>query len=90
MAEAPCGERLGWSELAKRAWRCGIYTNSEYIFDLERARVGAPGVVPFGITMVAPVIMKFGTDEQKAEFPAQDTKLRHLVLPGILRARIRI
>lgn len=39
-----------------------------YIFDLERARVGAPGVVPFGITMVAPVIMKFGTDQQKAEF----------------------
>jgi len=39
-----------------------------YIFDLERARVGAPGVLPFGITMVAPVIMKFGTDEQKASF----------------------
>ena len=39
-----------------------------YIYDLERARVGAPGVIPFGITMVAPVIMKFGTDQQKAEF----------------------
>ncbi len=39
-----------------------------YIFDLERARVGAPGVVPFGMSMVAPVIMKFGTDEQKADF----------------------
>jgi alkylation response protein AidB-like acyl-CoA dehydrogenase len=39
-----------------------------YIFDLERAKVGAPGVVPFGITMVAPVIMKFGTDEQKRSF----------------------
>ncbi|MEM7100795.1 MAG: acyl-CoA dehydrogenase family protein [Pseudomonadota bacterium] len=39
-----------------------------YIFDLERARVGAPNVIPFGITMVAPVIMKFGTDEQKKKF----------------------
>ena len=39
-----------------------------YIFDLERARVGAPGVIPFGITMVAPVIMKFGTQEQKDFF----------------------
>ena len=39
-----------------------------YIFDLERARVGAPGVIPFGITMVAPVIMKFGTQEQKDKF----------------------
>lgn len=40
--------------------------NQSYIFDLERARVGAPGVVPFGITMVAPVIMKFSAEEQKA------------------------
>ncbi len=39
-----------------------------YIFDLERAQVGAPNVIPFGITMVAPVIMKFGTDAQKKEF----------------------
>ena len=39
-----------------------------YIFDLERARVGAPAVMPFGMTMVAPVIMKFGTEEQKRRF----------------------
>jgi alkylation response protein AidB-like acyl-CoA dehydrogenase len=40
----------------------------KYIFDLERARVGAPGVVPFGMTMVAPVIMKFGTQAQKDKY----------------------
>jgi alkylation response protein AidB-like acyl-CoA dehydrogenase len=39
-----------------------------YIFDLERARVGAPMVIPFGMSMVAPVIMKFGTEEQKKRF----------------------
>ncbi|MGH8596541.1 MAG: acyl-CoA dehydrogenase family protein, partial [Gammaproteobacteria bacterium] len=39
-----------------------------YIFDLERARVGAPAVIPFGMSMVAPVIMKFGTDDQKRRF----------------------
>ncbi len=39
-----------------------------YIFDLERARVGAPGVVPFGMSMVAPVIMKFGSEKQKSNF----------------------
>jgi alkylation response protein AidB-like acyl-CoA dehydrogenase len=39
-----------------------------YIFDLERARVGAPGVIPFGMSMVAPVIMKFGTQEQKDRY----------------------
>ena len=42
--------------------------NQNYMFDLETARVGAPGVIPFGISMVAPVIMKFGTDEQKKRF----------------------
>lgn len=40
----------------------------KYIFDLEQARVGAPGVLPFGMTMVAPVIMKFGTPEQKEKY----------------------
>jgi alkylation response protein AidB-like acyl-CoA dehydrogenase len=48
-----------------------------YIFDLERARVGAPGVIPFGVSMVAPVIMKFGTDEQKRRF-----------LPDILNSNV--
>ncbi len=46
----------------------GFTPNQNYIFDLETARVGAPGVIPFGIKMVAPVIMKFGTQEQKDRF----------------------
>jgi alkylation response protein AidB-like acyl-CoA dehydrogenase len=37
----------------------------KYIFDLETARAGTPIVSPMGIRMVAPVIMAFGTDEQK-------------------------
>ncbi len=70
---------VGWQKrLASKGWAAtnwpkeyggAAFTPTEsYIFDAERARVGAPGVVPFGITMVAPVIMKFGTDEQKAKF----------------------
>ena len=61
--------------LAERGWAApnwpeefggaGFSPNQNYIFDMERARVGAPGVVPFGITMVAPVIMKFGSEKQK-------------------------
>jgi len=46
----------------------GFSPTQNYIFDLERARIGAPGIVPFGITMVAPVIMKFGTQAQKDKF----------------------
>ena len=45
----------------------------QYLYDLEMASAGAPGVIPFGQDMVAPVIMKFGTDEQKEKH-----------LPGIL------
>ncbi len=46
----------------------GFTPTQNYLFDLECARVGAPNVIPFGITMVAPVIMKFGTAEQKERF----------------------
>ena len=70
---------VGWQKrLAEKGWAAtnwpaeyggaGFTPNQNYIFDLERARVGAPGVIPFGITMVAPVIMKFGTQEQKDFF----------------------
>jgi acyl-CoA dehydrogenase len=36
-----------------------------YIFESECAAAGAPGVIPSGIGMVAPVIIRFGTDAQK-------------------------
>jgi alkylation response protein AidB-like acyl-CoA dehydrogenase len=55
----------------------GFTPTQNYIFDLERARIGAPGVVPFGMTMVAPVIMKFGTQVQKDKY-----------LPDILNSNV--
>jgi alkylation response protein AidB-like acyl-CoA dehydrogenase len=39
-----------------------------YLFDEEMARGGTPRVVPFGVSMVAPVIIAFGSDEQKARY----------------------
>ncbi len=79
---------VGWQKrLAEKGWAATNWPSEyggasftptqNYIFDLERARVGAPNVVPFGITMVAPVIMKFGTQEQKDTF-----------LPSILNSDI--
>ena len=47
----------------------------KFIFETERCEAGAPDVVPFGLKMVAPVIIHFGNDEQKARF-----------LPGILKS----
>ena len=39
-----------------------------FIFNAERGNAGAPAPIPFGVTMVAPVIYTYGTDEQKARF----------------------
>jgi len=39
-----------------------------HIFDEECALAGAPRLVAFGLMMVAPVIMKFGTEAQKAYY----------------------
>ena len=46
----------GWSVVQK------------YIFEEECAIFGAPRVLPFGAVMVGPVIIHFGTEEQKAYF----------------------
>ncbi|AGI24345.1 acyl-CoA dehydrogenase family protein [Pseudomonas sp. MT3] len=46
----------GWSVVQK------------YIFEEECAIFGAPRVLPFGAVMVGPVIIKFGTEEQKAHY----------------------
>ena len=40
----------------------------KHIFDEECALGGAPMIIPFGLTMVAPVIMRFGNEAQKARF----------------------
>jgi alkylation response protein AidB-like acyl-CoA dehydrogenase len=39
-----------------------------HIFEEECARAGTPPVLPFGINMVAPVLMAFGSDAQKAYY----------------------
>ena len=43
----------------------GWNATQRHIFDEECATAGTPPVMPFGVAMVAPVIMKFGSDEQK-------------------------
>ncbi len=46
----------GWNEMQR------------YIWAAECARAGAPGLAPMGLRMVAPVIMRYGSDEQKAHY----------------------
>src|SRR5690554_2373307 len=40
----------------------------KHIFDEESSAAGAPRTIPFGVNMVAPVIIKFGTEEQKQRY----------------------
>ncbi len=49
----------------------------KYIFEAERARLNTPMVIPFGVSMVGPVIYTFGNREQQERF-----------LPDILQSNV--
>ncbi len=74
-------EQQGWEKvLGAKGWLAvnwpaqyggpGWTATQRYIFDLERARAGAPPASPFGVSMVGPVIYTFGNDAQKARYLA--------------------
>ena len=39
-----------------------------YIFDIESALVHAPRIVPFGVSMLGPVLMAYGSEEQQKHY----------------------
>jgi alkylation response protein AidB-like acyl-CoA dehydrogenase len=70
---------LGWHRiLADRGWVAPAWPTEwggtgwnvvqRYIFEEECGYAGAPPLVPFGLTMCASVLLKFGTDAQKQRF----------------------
>ena len=73
-------ERLvQWQKkLASRGWLCpnwpkeyggpGWSSTQKFIFEMEMARADSPYLSSFSIKMVAPVIMKFGSEAQKKRF----------------------
>jgi len=77
----------GQKALHKRGWAAvnwpveyggtGWTPIQKYIFNNEMAAAGAAQIIPFGMTMVAPVIINFGTEEQKKRF-----------LPDILESNV--
>jgi len=46
----------------------GWNATQRHIWEEECARAGTPAILPFGVNMVAPVIMAFGNEEQKAHY----------------------
>jgi len=46
----------------------GWTLTQRWIYETETARAGAPALSPLGLRMAGPVIMRFGTPEQKAHY----------------------
>jgi alkylation response protein AidB-like acyl-CoA dehydrogenase len=70
---------LGWHRtLAKKGWVAPGWPKEwggtdwtvvqRYIFEEECGAAGAPPIVAFGVRMCAPVLLRFGTPEQKQRF----------------------
>lgn len=46
----------------------GFTPTQRYIFDMEMGRNNTPPVLPFGVGMLAPILMNYGTREQQEKF----------------------
>ena len=46
----------------------GWSVTQKYVYDEESALAGAPRLISFGIIMCGPVLMRFGTEEQKKKY----------------------
>ncbi|HVL76070.1 MAG TPA: acyl-CoA dehydrogenase family protein [Noviherbaspirillum sp.] len=60
----------GWGGFSwpKEFGGTGWSATQQYIFDEECAAAGAPRSIPFGLKMVAPVIMRYGSPAQQQRF----------------------
>ena len=72
-------EVIDWQiKLNKKGWLapdwpleyggCDWTPTKKYIFEQEMANANTPQIVPFGVTMIGPVLIKYGTPEQKSYF----------------------
>ncbi len=70
-------DMVGWhATLNERGWFAnhwpveyggpGWSVSQRFIFDVETALADAPRIIPFGVSMLGPVLMKYGSEEQKA------------------------
>lgn len=75
----PPEQQKAWQRtLAARGWACpgwpkefggpGWSALQQLVFDTMASQEGAPAQIPFGESMIAPVLMKVGSADQKAKF----------------------
>ena len=89
---------LRWHKiLAKKGWVAPAWPKEfggtdwnvvqRYIFEEECGFAGTPPLIPFGLSMCGPVILRFGTPEQKKRFLPRHLQRRRVLVPGLFRAR---
>ena len=63
-------EKKGWygGSWPKEYGGAGWSTVQQYLFGQENALAGAPFIIPYGVSMVGPVIYSFGSAEQKQRY----------------------
>ena len=75
----PKEDLVRWHKiLAKKGWVAPVWPKEwggtgwnvvqRYIFEEELGYVGSPPLIPFGLTMCAAVLLRFGTEAQKKRF----------------------
>ena len=88
---------LQWQKkLAGKGWLCpnwpkeyggpGWNSTQKFIFEMEMARADSPYLSSFSIKMVAPVLMKYGSDGAEEALSPEDRRRRGAVVPGLFRA----
>ncbi|NBC22932.1 MAG: acyl-CoA dehydrogenase [Gammaproteobacteria bacterium] len=63
-------DERGWAAPAwpERFGGPGWSVTQKYVFAEESAKAGAPGLIPLGLRMLAPVLFKYGTPEQQNHY----------------------
>jgi alkylation response protein AidB-like acyl-CoA dehydrogenase len=88
---------LQWQKkLAGKGWLCpnwpkeyggtGWNSTQKFIFEMEMARADSPYLSSFSLKMVAPVLMKYGSDAQKKRFLPKIAAAEELWCQGYSRA----
>ena len=86
-------DQMAWEQLlGKQGWLAsnwptefggpGWNATEQHIFDEERAAAGGAITSPFGLTMLAPVLMKFGSPAQQERFLPKIAKCEELWCQG--------
>ena len=66
-------EKYSWENLFAPGWKkefggADLSASKRYILDQELALADTPTIIPFGVTMIGPVLMHYGTPKQQSYF----------------------